>query len=151
MKHGKKTKVIIICLSVCLSLFVVSFIGYRYARNFLFDLMMQQMGSMFSEPNINDIEKGENSSGVSSEKQTNATVSQPEVPPEVTEEDKVLAMRMITQKLTFSDIQLLMSMYDGGLTAQEREEAKKMAYEKFTPEEIEVIKELYNKYKGSIK
>ena len=151
MKGGKKTKVIVICLAVCLSLFVVCFVGYRYARNVLFDLMMQQMGSMFSEPNINDIEKGENSSGTSSDKQTNTTVSQPEIPPEVTEEDKVLAMRMITQKLTFSDIQLLMSMYDGGLSAKEREDAKKMAYEKFTPEEIEVIKELYEKYKGSIK
>lgn len=65
---------------------------------------------------------------------------------EVTSADKVVAASMVMKKLSASDISTLQGMLSGGLSAEEKEKAKDIAYSRFTEEEIAKIKELYHKY-----
>ncbi|MDI6600514.1 MAG: hypothetical protein QME46_01870 [Thermoanaerobacteraceae bacterium] len=61
-------------------------------------------------------------------------------------EDKREALKLVMSKLTNKDISFLISLAKGGLTGKEKDEAVKLAYKRFTPEEINKIKALYNKY-----
>jgi hypothetical protein len=61
-------------------------------------------------------------------------------------EDKREALKLVMSKLTYKDISFLISLAKGGLTGKEKDEAIKLAYKRFTPEEINKIKALYNKY-----
>lgn len=60
--------------------------------------------------------------------------------------DKAIAMKLILSKLKPSDIKLLKKLASDGLTDEERKEAIKIALERYTAEEIEIIRELYHKY-----
>ena len=78
---------------------------------------------------------------------TPITVTQiKDVKDEVTSADKVVAASMVMKKLSASDISTLQGMLSGGLSAEEKEKAKDIAYARFTEEEIAKIKELYHKY-----
>lgn len=78
---------------------------------------------------------------------TPITVTQiKDVKDEVTSADKVVAASMVMKKLSASDISTLQGMLSGGLSAEEKEKAKDIAYSRFTEEEIAKIKELYHKY-----
>ena len=78
---------------------------------------------------------------------TPITVTQiKDVKDEVTSADKVVAASMVMKKLSASDISALQGMLSGGLSAEEKEKAKDIAYARFTEEEIAKIKELYHKY-----
>lgn len=61
--------------------------------------------------------------------------------------DKAKALKLLT-KLSPSDIGMLKTMMSGGVSAEEKEKARNLALKKFTEKELEVIKDLYNKYKG---
>lgn len=61
--------------------------------------------------------------------------------------DKAKALSLLT-KLSPSDISMLKTMMSGGVSAEEKAKARKLALEKFTEKELEVIKDLYNKYSG---
>lgn len=64
----------------------------------------------------------------------------------VTVQDRVKASGLVLKRLDMEDIKKLMGMLDGGVTKEEKEQAKQIVYKEFTPEEIKEIKELYNKY-----
>lgn len=59
-------------------------------------------------------------------------------------------MRLITSRLSPSDISYLTGLLKDGLTKEEKKAAKKLAYERFTPEEIKKVREYYKKYIGLI-
>lgn len=64
----------------------------------------------------------------------------------VSMDDKRKALKLITSKLTGSDISFLISLVKGGLTGEEKSRAVNLAYKRFTQSEIDSIKILYNKY-----
>jgi hypothetical protein len=70
---------------------------------------------------------------------------------QVTFEDKRRIIQLITRKLSSSDIKYLLSLAKGGLTEDEKKRAVKLAYERFTPEEINEIKILYARYKKYVR
>ncbi len=65
---------------------------------------------------------------------------------QVTEGDKMTAAALVLKRLSSDDISTLKGLMNGGLTAEKKKEAVKIAYARFTPEEIVQIKELYHKY-----
>lgn len=65
--------------------------------------------------------------------------------------DKNRIMQLILKKLSREDISFLLSLLKDGLTEEEKEKAKFIAYNKFSAEEIEEIKKLYYKYKHLLK
>ena len=69
-----------------------------------------------------------------------------EIKREVTTEDKMSMTAMVLKKLSQQDVERLIKMAAGGITAGEKKEMKKLAFEKFTAEEINEIKKMYNKY-----
>lgn len=83
----------------------------------------------------------------SKEKKQEVTVEKMnEVKDKVTVQDKVAAAAMVMGKLSSSEINKLKGMLSGGLTKEEKEEAKKIAFSNFSNEEIKQIKEMYSKY-----
>jgi hypothetical protein len=69
-----------------------------------------------------------------------------EIKDKVSWTDKITAATIVLDKLTKSDISELQGMLFGGLDKEESQKAKRIAYERFSPEEIEKVKELYYKY-----
>lgn len=69
-----------------------------------------------------------------------------EIKDQVTEIDKMTAATLVIKRLSSDDISTLKGLMNGGLTAEKKKEAVKIAYARFTPEEIVQIKELYHKY-----
>lgn len=65
---------------------------------------------------------------------------------EISFKDKATAVKLVLSKLTLSDIAALRKLTEGGLTTEERVEAKRIALSRFTEEEIKIIDELYEKY-----
>lgn len=62
--------------------------------------------------------------------------------------DKISVAAMVLTKLSQSEITTLTKLASGGITAEEKEELKKVLNSKFTEAEIEKIKVLYDKYMG---
>ncbi len=60
--------------------------------------------------------------------------------------DKIEASALALKRLSLSDINELISMISGGVTREEKERAKQIAYSRFSEEEIKKIKEMYAKY-----
>lgn len=69
-----------------------------------------------------------------------------EIKHQVTSKDKVTAAALVIKRLSSKDISELKKLMNGGLTAEKKQKAIKIAYARFTPEEIVQIKELYRKY-----
>lgn len=69
----------------------------------------------------------------------------------VTVVDKATIAAMVMKNLTASDIAELQGLAAGGLTTEEKQRAKEIAYSRFTPQEIETIKDMYTKYLNSVK
>lgn len=65
---------------------------------------------------------------------------------EITLSDKIKAVKLILSKLSASDIKILTDLSAGGLTKEEIEEIMQIAYSKYSKEDLELIKELYNMY-----
>lgn len=60
--------------------------------------------------------------------------------------DKIIGATLVIRRLTGEDIKELNGMLADGLTAQEKDQAKKILYKRFNEKEIEQIKEIYGKY-----
>ncbi|MFA6309519.1 MAG: hypothetical protein WC677_07255 [Clostridia bacterium] len=65
---------------------------------------------------------------------------------EVTFSDKISAATFVLTRLSVSEIIRLKEMMNGGVTAEEKAEAKKIVYSNFTKSEISKLIEIYNKY-----
>ena len=64
----------------------------------------------------------------------------------VTVEDRIKAALLVLRKLSPGDIALLKSMLKGGISVEEKEQAKQLVYSRFNDEEVQQIKEIYRKY-----
>lgn len=60
--------------------------------------------------------------------------------------DKLSASVLVLSKLSPEDIKYLYGLMEGGLTPEEKKEAKSLCYSRFSAEEIAQIYELYTKY-----
>jgi hypothetical protein len=69
-----------------------------------------------------------------------------EVKEKVTAVDKISSAALLIKRLNTADINELKSMLPGGVDAAEKKRAKEIMYQRFTPEEIETIQSLYQKY-----
>ena len=69
-----------------------------------------------------------------------------EIKDSVTAVDKIETAALMLKRLSSSDIDVLKKMLAGGVSGEEKNEAKKLVYQKFTEEEVEAIKEIYKKY-----
>lgn len=69
-----------------------------------------------------------------------------EIKDRVSAADKMTAATLVLKRLKQSDISELIKMLEGGITADEKERAKRLVYERFTADEAEEIKEIYRKY-----
>lgn len=69
-----------------------------------------------------------------------------EIKEQVTAMDKMTAATLALKRLSTDDIEVLKDLMNGGLTAEKKKQAVKIAYARFTAEEIVQIKELYHKY-----
>lgn len=69
-----------------------------------------------------------------------------EIKEQVTAQDKVSAAAMVMSRLSSGEKNKLRGMLSGGLTAEEKAEAKRIAYSHFSSQEITEIKEMYSKY-----
>ena len=68
----------------------------------------------------------------------------------VSREDKVAMAKLITSRLSSSDISYLSGLVQGGLTREERRAAYKIAVARFHGEELEQVSRFYHKYKAQI-
>lgn len=71
-----------------------------------------------------------------------------EVKDKVTATDKISSAALLVNRLSAADIDELKNMLPGGVDAAEKKRAKEIMYQRFTPEEIETIESLYQKYMG---
>lgn len=87
-----------------------------------------------------------------SEKEKNALVDKAtdNVASFVSREDKVAMAKLITSRLTSSDISYLAGLVSGGLTREERSAAYKIAVARFQGEELAQVSRFYHKYKAQI-
>ncbi|TYP52420.1 hypothetical protein [Thermosediminibacter litoriperuensis] len=91
-------------------------------------------------------EKSKKPSG-STPGKTTEDISIDEISKNISFSDKRRILRLVAGRLTGNDIKYLLGLLKGGLTESEKEEAVKLAFSRFTPEEIEEIRALYKKYK----
>ena len=68
----------------------------------------------------------------------------------VSREDKVAMAKLITSRLSSSDISYLAGLVSGGLTREERSAAYKIALARFQGEELAQVSRFYHKYKAQI-
>ncbi|MPM27274.1 hypothetical protein SDC9_73784 [bioreactor metagenome] len=70
---------------------------------------------------------------------------------EVSVQDKISVAMMITGKLSGSDISTMVQLVrDGQLTSEEKQNAMELLEQRFTAEDLQKIKDLYEKYKDKI-
>jgi hypothetical protein len=69
-----------------------------------------------------------------------------EVKDKVSAADKMEAAALVLKRLSTDEINMLTKMLAGGLTPEEKAQAEKLAYSKFTKDEIEKIRNMYLKY-----
>ena len=65
--------------------------------------------------------------------------------------DKHEIMKLITSRLTADEIRRLAAMLSGGVTSEEIGEAAKIAYARFSGEELTRVKGFWHKYKAKLK
>ena len=70
---------------------------------------------------------------------------------EVDTNDKKEVVKLIRSRLSAADMKYLISLLGGGVTKQEISAAAKLAYSRFSAEEIVRVKEFWHKYKSNIK
>lgn len=68
----------------------------------------------------------------------------------ITRADKDEMMKLITKRLSGSDISYLAGLLAGGLTREERSAAAKIAYSRFSGAELDAVSRFYHKYKKAI-
>jgi hypothetical protein len=64
----------------------------------------------------------------------------------VTVADRMRALNIVRKKLSAEDIRQLIGWASGGITVDEKEEISKLLRARLSPEEINEVKALYNKY-----
>jgi hypothetical protein len=69
-----------------------------------------------------------------------------EIKAEVAPTDKISAAALVLKRLSAGDVNELKNLMADGLTAEEKEKAKQIAYSRFTEQEINEIKAMYSKY-----
>lgn len=106
-----------------------------------------------SNPNLSGEQTSGSSEKITSNKKTSkkksAVIAESkiaEIKKEVTAEDKISAAALILKRLSADDINALKNMLAGGLSTEEKEKAKRLAYSRFTSAELAEIKEMYEKY-----
>ncbi len=65
--------------------------------------------------------------------------------------DKDKMMKLISSRLSSGDVKYLMGLIKGGLTPEEISAAARLAYSRFSAEEITQVKTYWHRYKNSIK
>ena len=174
-KKTKKRLIIWACVLVILG--TVGFFGYQFVLEYFGEMAIRSMvaseiNSMLDsgEMTIEEIEEivtpseadgvtAENEPTVTKPTVQNPTKSKQEVVQEavdkvtegISREDKREIMRLIGARLTREDVNTLMAMAKDGLDAKEISAAAKIAYARFTPEEIEKVKGFWHKYKDMTK
>ncbi len=68
----------------------------------------------------------------------------------VSRDDKVAMAKLITSRLSSSDISYLAGLINGGLTREERSAAYEIAVARFQGEELAEVSRFYHKYKAQI-
>lgn len=68
----------------------------------------------------------------------------------ITREDKRAMTRLITSRLGASDIKYLTGLISGGLTREERTAAYKLAKQRFSEGELNIVSSYYHRYKKQI-
>ncbi len=68
----------------------------------------------------------------------------------ITREDKEAMAKLITKRLSGSDISYLAGLLSGGLTREERSAAYKVAVARFSGSELSQVSSFYHKYKKAI-
>ncbi len=68
----------------------------------------------------------------------------------ITRADKDEMMKLISKRLSASDMSYLAGLLAGGLTREERSAAAKIAYSRFSGAELDAVSRFYHKYKKAI-
>ncbi len=68
----------------------------------------------------------------------------------ITREDKRAMAQLVTSHLSAADIKYLSGLISGGLTREERVAAYRLAKQRFTGEELELVSAYYHRYKKQI-
>ncbi len=103
------------------------------------------------QPKINDSTNPQASSTPQSENKPAETLQVTKeklenIKDSISASDKVTAATMVVSRLSQSDIKHITEMTAGGINAQEKKELLNIVYSRFTPDEINKIKEMYSKY-----
>lgn len=61
--------------------------------------------------------------------------------------DRAQVIALVSRKLSSADIKRLKRLAEGGVTPQEKKEAKEIVLSKFSSDEVNRLKEIYRKYK----
>jgi len=69
-----------------------------------------------------------------------------EVQKEISTVEKAKVLKLVTSKFSMEEIKDLSSMATGGVNQEELQEVKTVLKERMGPEDIEYLRELYNKY-----
>lgn len=173
-KHGKK----IIILAVLLLVIIAGgYLAYVYVSGYVYRVMTEvQLDRMLDEGEITieqlTPESPKDNAEPEEQKPPENVVPEPkdtaEKPPASKPKEQIVRekaaeiekstpqsersemMRLITSRLSPSDISYLTGLLKDGLTKEEKKAAKKLAYARFTPEEIKKVREYYKKYIGLI-
>lgn len=65
---------------------------------------------------------------------------------EIPMKEKLEVTKIVVSKLSTPELNELKDMAAGGVSGEEKKKAKELIYSKFTKEEVEYFKEIYNKY-----
>lgn len=69
-----------------------------------------------------------------------------EIKDQITFSDRMAAAALVMKRLSPSDISTLTQLAAGDITREKMEQGKQLIYSRFTPEEVQQIKDLYYKY-----
>lgn len=171
---AKTKKRLIIWACILIVLGTIGFFGYRFALEYLGGKAMKKIisseintmletgeitlseveeiaeGEIKPEEDIPEKEK-ESTPKPQKPKQTVVEQAADKVIEGISREDKREIMRLIGARLTREDINTLMAMAKDGLSDIEIRDAARIAYARFTPEEIKQVKSFWHKYKAMTK
>ena len=175
----KRKKKIIIWLFVVVALSILVLAGYELAMDYASNKAMSmivsnQIESMLQSGEITyeEILEIAESDPVEDEKDLAEVAEEKDLPPAATPpavkksavekatnkinddiplSDKREIMKLITSRLTADEIRRLAAMLSGGVTSEEIGEAAKIAYARFSGEELTKVKGFWHKYKAKLK
>lgn len=97
----------------------------------------------------NNVDNDEKSDGAKTKRKKNITVKEiEEIKNSITGSDKISAALIVINRLNITEINTLKNIMSNGITLEEKKEAKRIIYSKFTSGEIATLKAIYRKYIG---